>query len=132
MNQPTRSPAPPISARQHLIRAAELVVRTMLGQDPRPAAIVRALEAANVLRTDLTVYRAELDARATGLYVSRSAAAAACEAAVRRLQPYARLHWAPINEQDPSGYWALYADGVPTDRYTCPVPVAATAEEIPC
>lgn len=91
-------------------QAAELVVRTMLGQDPTPAAIVQA---AGLLRSaaDVTVWLAEYDTIPLGTYLTEQGARAHCESYVRREHsPGAELTlaWSAYEPDDPTAPWELH------------------------
>lgn len=114
------------------LHAAELVVRAMLGQDPAPAAIVRALADAGLLRTTpLTIYRAYFHGEGIGLYATRQAAAECCAILARADWPEAKLTWQPEELLADGVEWLeLCADGAPTGYATCSVPVQLRAGEI--
>ncbi len=111
--------------------AAELVIRAALARDPRPASIAHALASAGLLRGPLTVHRALYDADSVGLFLTAQVAAEVCEQAAARDWPGARLTWAAVCDQDPAGWQALYADGCPTEYYTEPVRILASASDAP-
>ncbi|GAA1405338.1 hypothetical protein GCM10009639_52190 [Kitasatospora putterlickiae] len=120
-----------MTGEQHIVRTAELVVQAQQGQDPTPAAIVRALEAAGLLRTTpLTVYRAEWDTEPLGLYTSREVAQGRCLLDAVDQQPDAQMVWAPVEEDAPDGEEYLSADGANTEYYVVPIRLRRTAEEI--
>ncbi|KJS60668.1 hypothetical protein VM95_19845 [Streptomyces rubellomurinus] len=101
----------------------------MLGQDPTPAAIVRALTDAGLLRTVLpVVYRAEWDAESLGLYASREAARGRCLLDATVVQPEARMIWLPVDDEGETEY--LETDGTDSEYYVTAVPVRLTAGEI--
>ncbi|MCX4686790.1 hypothetical protein OG401_21155 [Kitasatospora purpeofusca] len=110
---------------------AELVVQAMLGQDPTPKAIVRALADARLLRTTpAMVYRAEHDTEGLGLYVSREVARELCELSAAVERPGARMAWAPVADADPDGDEYLTADGAATDYCVVRLAVRRSAGEI--
>ncbi|MFD9064211.1 hypothetical protein ACFVZ3_22110 [Kitasatospora purpeofusca] len=115
----------------HATHAAELVVRAMLGQDPTPKAIVRALADSGLLRTTpARVFRAGYDTEGLGLYATRKAARQLCEQSAAVERPGARMAWAPVEDADPDGIEHLTADGALTDYCVVPLPVLRTAGEI--
>ncbi|MFE2352238.1 hypothetical protein [Kitasatospora cineracea] len=112
--------------------AAELVIRAALARDPQPAYIAAALAHANLLRGQPgTAYRALYDAESAGLFLTRRVAAEVCERAAAVDWPAARLTWTAVDEDEPDGLLALYADGEPTEYYTEPVRILASASDVP-
>ncbi|MGW2544630.1 hypothetical protein ACWC5I_28070 [Kitasatospora sp. NPDC001574] len=115
---------------EHIIHAAELVVRAMLGQDPTPAAVTHALAAAGLLRTrPATVYRADWETESIGLYASRDVAEAVCVLAAMQGQPEAVMVWDRLDD-DPDGVTYLRADGANTEYYITPLSVRLTVGDV--
>ncbi|OKI22232.1 hypothetical protein [Streptomyces sp. CB03911] len=127
-----------MSADLQMLHRVELVVRTMLGQDPTPAAITQALAVAGLLGPavpDVVIWRAEVATIPLGLYASAAAARAHCLDHYRQqLGQAPRLAWYEEGpEDDLPGPFRLHAthEGVEAETPYRAVPLAAWAEYDP-